>query len=273
MRQAHTSRSDNHAGRRRAHAAIGIIGLALLTNAGCTLDERTLQTGDAIDGAGAQSGQAPAGNPSGAGAAAGETSAGIPKCSYVGSTTAPGCETLVDNPGFTKNVAGWTAEDLSISEGWEQEDAAKASGSGSIAVTNTNYSNDAAAKGGTAPGGARQCIPITGNANFDFAADIYIPAGQGAGYQGDGFPGNYVSFADLSAFFYPDTACAQQSEGKSFSTDAVQVAGEWVHVEGSAMAPKDAQSMAVRLATGKPFPQYMFEAHFDNILVRQSAAQ
>jgi hypothetical protein len=271
MRQAHTLHSDNHTGRRQIRATISIAGLALLTCASCTLDERTLQTGDAIDGAGGASGQSSLGDPNGSGAAAGEAT--IPTCSYSGSTTAAGCETLVDNPGFTKNVAGWTAEDLAISEGWVQEDAAKASGSGSIVVTNTNYSNDDAAKGGTAPGGARQCIPIEGDATYDFAADIYVPAGQGEGFQGDGFPGSYVSFADLSAFFYPDTACAQQSEGKNFSSEAVQVADEWVHVAGSATSPKDAQSMAVRLATGKPFPQYMFEAHFDNILVKKSGAQ
>jgi hypothetical protein len=270
MRRGHTSISGTHAGQRRARTAGSIALLALLTCASCTLDERTLQTGDAIDGSGANSGQGSIGEPNGSGAA-GE--AAIPTCSYSGGTTATGCETLVDNPGFTKNVAGWTAEDLSISEGWVQEDAARAAGSGSIVVTNTNYSNDDAAKGGTAPGGARQCIPIDGNASYDFAADIYIPAGQGQGFKGDGFPGSYESFADLSAFFYPDAACAQQSEGKSFSSGAVQVASEWVHVAGSATSPKDAQSMAVRLATGKPFPQYTFEAQFDNILIRKSGAQ
>jgi hypothetical protein len=271
MRRGQTLLSDKHAGVQHICFALGIAGLALLTCASCTLDQRTLQTGDTVDGTGAASGQSAIGTPNGSGGAAGEAT--IPTCYFSGSTTAAGCETLVDNPGFTKNVAGWTAEDLSISEGWVDEDAAKASGSGSIVVTNTNYSNDDAAKGGTAPGGARQCIPIESNAIYEFAADIYIPAGQGAGFQGVGFPGNYVSFADLSAFFYPDTACAQQSEGKNFSSDAVQVADEWVHVAGSATSPKDAQSMAVRLATGKPFPQYTFEAQFDNILVRKSGAE
>jgi hypothetical protein len=208
-------------------------------------------------------------------AAAGDSGlAPIPLCSYSRSSIDEGCQTLVENPGFATNVAGWTAENVGISESWVNIDEGKSTSSGSIVVTNSNYSMDNTAKGGTAPGGARQCIPITGNTSYDFAVDIYIPAGQGAGYKGgDGYPGNYSSFASLSGFFYPDDACAEQSLGKNFASDAVQIAGEWVHVKGTAISPKDVHSMAVRLATGKPFPQYTFEAHFDNVLVRQSVTQ
>jgi hypothetical protein len=98
---------------------------------------------------------------------------------------------------------------------------------------------------------------------YDLAADIFIPSGQGMGFQGD-----YTSVAALSVFFYPDAACALQTEG-NFTSDAVQDNNEWLHVEGSTTAPKDAQAMAVRLATLKPFRQYTFEAHFDNVFVRE----
>jgi len=160
-------------------------------------------------------------------------------------------------------VAGWTAEDVGLSEGWLNVDANGDRGSGSLVVTNLNFKSDDSAKGGTAGGGARQCISVISGMTYDLAADIFIPSGQGMGFQGD-----YTSVAALSVFFYPDAACALQTEG-NFTSDAVQDNNEWVHVEGSTTAPKDAQAMAVRLATLKPFRQYTFEAHFDNVFVRE----
>jgi hypothetical protein len=263
MGQAHTSRSPSAAVARHARYSLSRVCCALLLCAGCSLDERTLLATGAIAGSsasgGERSGVDPA--PGGGGGAAGE--APLPRCFYTGSSAPPGCETLVKNPGFDANVAGWTAEDVGLTEGWLNVDANGDQGSGSLVVTNLNFKSDDSAKGGTAGGGARQCISVISGVTYDLAADIFIPSGQGMGFQGD-----YTSVAALSVFFYPDTACAMQTEG-NFTSDAVQDSNKWLHMEGSTTAPKDAQSMAVRLATLKPFRQYTFEAHFDNVFVRE----
>jgi hypothetical protein len=266
MGQAHTSRSPSAAVARHARGSLSRVCCALLLCTGCSLDERTLLATGAIAGSGAsgaeQSNIDPA--PFGGGGAAGE--APLPRCFYTGSSALSGCETLVKNPGFASNVAGWTAEDLGLTEGWLKDDANRDRASGSLVVTNLNFKSDDSAKGGTAGGGARQCISATSGMTYDLAADVFIPSGQGMGFQGV-----YTSVATLSVFFYPDAACALQTEG-NFTSDAVQDTNKWVHVEGSTTAPKDSQSMAVRLATLKPFRQYTFEAHYDNVFVREHQA-
>src|SRR5882672_7345570 len=85
----------------------------LLVCVSCSVDDRTLSTLSA----GSTGGVASMVDPllGGTGGAAGE--AALPRCLYAGSTVASGCETLVANPGFTSNVAGWVAEPLGISEG------------------------------------------------------------------------------------------------------------------------------------------------------------
>jgi hypothetical protein len=266
MRSADTSRSSSIAAARPVRAAFSCVGLALVLCAGCSVDDRALLTTEA-NAAPAGAGGRPTVvdlDTGGTAGEAGETGrAALPRCYYAGKTVEAGCETLVNNPGFASNVAGWVAEDVGITEGWLNVDASANPDSGSLVVTNTNFKDDDTAIGGTAPGGARQCLRITGGMSFDLAADIFIPDGQGMG-----FMGSYTSVAALSLFFYPDTACAEMTEG-NFTSPAVQKSNSWVHVEGSVQTPKDTQSMAVRLATQKPFRQYTFEAHFDNVLLRQ----
>jgi hypothetical protein len=238
-----------------------------LTNAGCALDERSLLAVASSAGAGSGSagGDASAGDPgvAGGGGAAGE--APLPRCFYAASTVEADCATLVENPGFALNAAAWTAENLGITEGWFNADASSDPMSGSLVVTNLNYNKDESAKGGIAGGGSRQCLPAASGSGYDLAADIFIPSGQGAGFDGD-----YVSLAALSVFFYSAPNCDTQTIG-NFTSQAVQLANQWVHVEGSTKAPKDTRSMAVRLNTLKPSRQYQFEAHFDNIFVREHA--
>jgi hypothetical protein len=263
MRQAHSSQSPGSAEARHTGALFGAACLALLIGAGCSLDERTLLTTSAIDGSSAAGGQ-PAQMDSPAAGALGEAGeAPLPRCLYLGNTVEKGCETLVQNAGFTLNVADWVAEDVGVSEGWLDVDATGSANSGSLVVTNSNYKDDEDAKGGTAGGGARQCIPVASSMVYDLAADVFIPDGQSSG-----FDGNYTSVATLSIFFYPDAKCAEQTIG-NFTSDALDSPNEWLHVEGSTQAPKDSQAMAVRLATLKPFRQYSFEAYFDNVFVRE----
>lgn len=258
MRQAPNSRSIAQGGQKSA--AHSSVWLALLVVAACSVDDRALTADDATGGLGSAGGSGVGLGDAGAG---GE--APFPLCDYSGSAGDPGCETLVENPGFAVNAAGWVAEDLGVMESREPEDANKKPDSGSLAVINSNYSDVEGAKAGTAGGGARQCLSLNGGGTvLDFAADVFIPKGQGAGYMGN----TYVSVAALSVFFYTDVGCTGQNSS-SFTSHAVQIEDEWVHVAESTRVPNGAHSMAVRLATLKPFRQFTFQAQFDNIFVRE----
>ena len=257
MREARPERS---AGRRQSYAALKRVVLVLAC-AGCAVDERTLLTSGAVSGSGSAGNGSSNGGQSSEGGSAGE--APLPRCNYLGTALEDGCETLVTNPGFSLNVAGWTAENVGILEGWVAVDASQSDGSGALVVTNSNYSAEDAAKLGVATGAARQCVAIVSGRAYGVAADVFIPKDQGEGHEQ-----SYISSAALSLFFYPLADCAGQTVG-SFTSDAVQVAGEWQHLEGLPNVPKEALSMAVRLATLKPFPQYKFEAYYDNVLVKE----
>jgi len=263
MRQSQHSHSRGHSDGRVAYAAVCLA--VLLQGSACGIDDRTL-TGDGVSGAanGGGSGGAAGNFPLGA---AGDDTQVVPRCFYLGSTVETGCETLVKNAGFGSNVASWSAEPLGISEGWLHADAMEDPDSGSIVIMNLNYKEDAEAATGTNGGGARQCVPVTAGQIYDLAADVFIPSGQGAGFQGV----QYTSVATLSAFYYDDGACSGRSTS-NFTSTPVDKTDEWVHVEGSSTAPKESHSMAVRLATLKPFRQIMFEAHFDNVFVKERSA-
>jgi hypothetical protein len=240
----------------RALLAHVCVTLSLL--AACSVDDRSLVPIDAVGGLSSQGGWAGTGDSGAAGEAP------LPLCRYSGSTVDAGCETLVTNPGFSSNLAGWVAEDVGVLESWQEEDADKAPDSGSLAVINSNYSDEPAARSGTAGGGARQCIALIRGSQVDLAADVFIPKGQGAGFMGN----TYAAVATLSLFFYTATGCQGQN-ASNFTSEPVQSQDEWVHVQASAQPPRGARSMAVRLATLKPFPQFSFQAQFDNVFVTE----
>jgi hypothetical protein len=235
---------------------------------GCSVDERTLITGHVplgMSGDGSSSAGGPSGQPEG-GAAGDSGEVPLPRCNYAGGTLETGCESLVQNAGFAANVAGWTAEDLGVMEGWHDTDASETTGSGSLVVMNLNFKKEKEAQAGIAGGGARQCIPASSGKVYDLAADVFVPMGQGAGFEGE-----YMSAAGLSVFFYSEPGCASQTLS-NFTSEQVSTPETWVHLEGSTKAPLETKSMAVRLATLKPFRQYTFEARFDNVFVRERAA-
>jgi hypothetical protein len=237
--------------------------LALAACVGCGVDERTLRAATSNNASGGSAGSVstlPEGGNDGGNQPV------LPRCNYFGTEVEPGCETLVKNAGFTSNVASWVAEPVGMTEGWQDSDANDNHGSGSLVVMNLNYKIDEEAIGGSNGGAARQCIPVSPSTTYDLAADIFIPAGQGMGFEGD-----YTSVATLSVFYYEGADCAGRSL-TNFNSPGVSKTDEWVHVEGSTVAPKESRSMAVRLATLKPFRQIMFAAYFDNVFVQERSA-
>jgi len=248
-----------------ACAALGgaCLTLLLLCSA-CAVDERTLLRSESASGASGASGAE--GFPSNPALGDAGARADLPRCFYLGDSVEMGCETLVKNAGFSSNAADWSAEPVGITESWLKGDANDDPHSGSLVVMNTNFKKDESAKGGTNGGAARQCVPVTSGRIYDLAADIFVPGGQGMGFEG-----TYTSVATLSIFFYDAAECEGRT-ASNFTSAPVISPDEWVHVEGTTIAPKEALSMAVRLATLKPFRQNIFEAHFDNVFVQERAA-
>jgi len=269
MPQSQCSGSCGQADGGLAAAVIGLACLGVvLVGSGCGVDDRNLSgegaAAGALNGASGASGASGSITASESGA---EDQPALPRCFYLGTSIESGCETLVKNAGFGSNVASWTAEPVGITEGWFDSDANDARNSGSMIVMNTNYKIDPEAANGTNGGGARQCVPISAGTSYALAADVFIPMSQGAGFEGV----SYTSVAALSVFYYEGADCAGRTLS-NFTSTPVDKTDEWVHVEGRTTAPKESQSMAVRLATFKPFRQIMFEAHFDNVFVRETPA-
>jgi hypothetical protein len=268
MPQSQCSGSCGQAGGGLATALIGLACLSVaLMGTGCGVDDRNLSSEGASAGGSNVAGASGASNDATAGESGFEDRAALPRCFYLGTSVQSGCETLVKNAGFGSNVASWVAEPAGITEGWFDADASDAHNSGSMVVMNLNYKADPEAANGVNGGGARQCVPASAGTTYELAADVFIPADQGAGFQDV----SYTSVATLSVFYYEGAGCVGRTL-TNFTSDPVDQTDEWVHVEGRTTAPKESQSMAVRLATLKPFRQIMFEAHFDNVLVRESPA-
>lgn len=260
MRSVISSHGPSHA---EARATLGAVCFGIwLTATGCTLDQRTLLTPAQSGGASSSGGQGSGGGAADPGGEAG--AAPLPVCNYSSPALEAGCETLVENPGFAVDTRAWTAENLGMSEAWVNTDASEDPKSGSLVVTNLNFKKDDEAKLGTAGGGAKQCLAAAAGTSYDLTADVFIPAGQGAGFEGD----DYLSSAALSVFFYATNDCEGRTIG-NFTSSNLSATGQWLHLEGTTLAPPETQRMAVRLATFKPFRQFTFEAHFDNILVRE----
>jgi len=272
MRKLAIARALNHAGTSAKKCALVGGALVCAVLASCAVDDRALLTRSSLGESGGANGGS--GNSPGLGSSgdsqwseAGSDEPLLVPCVYSGDTISAGCETLVKNPGFTSNVASWTAEPSGISEGWNEADAEDDHHSGSLAVLNLNYNITDSAKLGINGGAARQCVPVTAGNVYDLAADIFVPMGQGAGFEG-----SYTSAANLSVFYYEDASCEGRTLSNFTSTPVTQT-DTWVHVTGSTTAPKESQSMVVRLATLKPFRQVQFEARFDNVFVRERAPQ
>src|SRR5688572_7843705 len=144
---------------------------------GCGLDERPMleERSAAVAGAGgaSQGGTTSKGAPVGGDGGQGAEYT-VPDCIFLDDAIPEECESLVQNPGFAKDIHGWEGENVKILVGWYPDDATDSEASGSIAVNNTLSGTTV----GTAPYGAWQCIPVTAGGVYDFAADVFIPKGQ-----------------------------------------------------------------------------------------------
>lgn len=222
----------------------------------CAIDDRTLVSGSSNGAGGGRGGNAGSAPVSSAGAVAEPVD--LPLCIYDGSVE-PECETLVDNAGFGSDTSGWKHEDGTFG-GWAAANAAGGEASGSLLILNPFHGKDS----GVAPGAAGQCIEAIPDAVYDFAGDVFIPAGQGAGLEGAEYEGQ----AGLGMFFFGEANCGGMSIG-NIDSPLRDETEKWVHVTGYGRAPEGTASVMIRLITLKPIRQFALKASFDNVFVRQ----
>jgi hypothetical protein len=255
--RASWGQDDNLLRRRIVRVAIGASSLLI----GCSIDDRTLTTAPPPHlGAGGKT-SSDGGSPSYSAGSAGTSPQDhdIPVCVYDGDEQDDDCNSLVDNAGFATGTTPWEPSPGAL-RNWAELDATDLDGSGSIRVLNFLHGTTE----GVAPGAAEQCVSTDANATYDLAGDVYIPEGQGAGL----YEKTYTGQAGLGLFFFESPDCTGNSIG-NFDSELVSDVGSWLHLEASTKAPPLTRSMFVRLNTLMPFREYKFEAHFDNVLVRQ----
>jgi hypothetical protein len=160
-------------------------------------------------------------------------------------------ETLAENATFDVGVEKWSA-DPGVTQAWQPDDARGANGSGSLSVKFTS------AVGGPtwALAAAGQCVSAWADQTFEIGARTLIPEGQSGGR------------AEISLAFFGNDACAASFLGTATAVSSVRV-GSWQTLHAGVKMPAGTRSVLVRLAAAKPGSQASFEAHFDDILLRQ----
>ncbi|MEI9953439.1 MAG: hypothetical protein WDO74_31785 [Pseudomonadota bacterium] len=156
------------------HACTGLGGAVILVSVlGCSLDTRHFTYTSGVTGGG--SGNSASSSGGGRSGNGGSTSTEpLPNdCDY-SKDARPECQSLVDNPGFAVDTAGWNAEMGPLTVTWNDNDATDDAASGALSLINAFY--------GEADGpialGAFQCLPATPGRTYAIAGDVFVPEGK-----------------------------------------------------------------------------------------------
>jgi hypothetical protein len=155
-------------------------------------------------------------------------------------------ETLVQNSRFDSNVDHW------LSGTWNSGNASPSSPSGSLLVLNDS---PVQAANGYKLMAAEQCVQVTGDFEYQVAARVLIPSGQGGGFGG------------INLFIFANDGCTGTFV-TGLSPASTQETNAWTVVSAKFKMPTAARSMAVRLAATRPFAQPKLQVLFDDILVK-----
>jgi hypothetical protein len=237
----------------RHAAALALVAVATGQLTACSVDARTLEAAPGMAGAGTSGGgtSSSGGGPS--------LDMPVPLCVFDGEPLDDECETLVENPGFESDARGWQPEHDKVATTWDERDPTNNDASGSLKVINTLRGKDT----GITADGAGQCLQVDPGTLVQFAADFFIPEGQGLGLDGEQFVGH----AALTVLFYERADCVSPSVG-SIATPLDDTVGSWQHLEQQTLVPADVGSMSLRLAAVKNHRQYTLEVLFDNVLLK-----
>ena len=206
-------------------------------------------------GAGGAAGLSPvdSGGESGGVATGGSGGSFVSPCGDIDGNAVDDCaETLLQNSRFDTTIEHWTASSPPT-EVWDPRDARAAASSGSLSLSN---SAPVADMPGFVSVAAEQCLQVTGDLNYLFAARVLIPSGQGSGQ------------AAINLWVFANDNC-QGTFVDAFTPAATQSDGAWTVISGQLKMPTAGRSMVVRLAAARPFAQTHFQVLFDDVLVKQ----
>jgi hypothetical protein len=280
---------------RQSFAAASLCALSLVCGSSCTTDERNLalafssaETSDAGSGGRATEPDGPAGasgspvndhaagaggaqNPTHGGAAgysvggaagAGDGGAGESNnagsagaafagpCGDIDDNAVDDCsETLAQNSRFDSNVEHWALGE------WNGSNAQTKGSSGSLSVLNDS---PVIAEAGFKLLAAEQCVQVTGDLEYEVAARVLIPAGQGAGFGG------------INLWIFANDGC-QGTFVTALTSTTTAVTNVWTTVGSHFKMPTAARSMSLRLSSIRPFAQPKLQVLFDDVLLKQKS--
>ncbi|MEI9941171.1 MAG: hypothetical protein WDO69_28470 [Pseudomonadota bacterium] len=187
-----------------------------------------------------------------AGGAAGSDTPFAGPCGDIDHDAVDDCEeTLLLDSRFDADLTHWVAGP-NLVQAWDPRDARSLTSSGSIFVTNQV---PIAAVDAWVMAGTEQCVSVTERVEYELAARVMIPNGQGLGEAG------------LNLYVFAGDGCSGVFLG-GLTPGLTAKRGGWVVVDGQVEMPLAARSMVVRLVTSKPFTQATLSAFFDDVLVR-----
>jgi hypothetical protein len=202
-----------------SRVAVACAGATLL--AGCPLDERRL---GGVSGGGGTAGTG--------GGAGGDGPVEVGK--------------TLGRWSFDDGTDGWQAE-LGVIQRFSEDDAGKASNSGSLEVVNTLAGEGSE----VATAGTSHCFPVREGLTYHVSLDVYLPADAsiaGAGFALEFFNAHY---------------CHGLLRGSASAI--VPSNGSWQRIERSAPAPTEAESVLFRLIVNKVYKNPSLLARFDNV--------
>jgi hypothetical protein len=204
------------------------------------------------------------GIPSGGGAT---NSAGSGACSASGGGTALGgggaeadldgngisdrLETLVKNPGFDLDAAGWSGEGGALIS-WTIGDANKPGSPGCISLIQSTMADAA----GTSTGAAQQCVAAAGGQSYRLHAQALLNRPLDSG-----------GSTAVGLAFYSSVDCSGDPLS-SHNAPPASFSNLWLPLSDAVTAPPGSRSVAVRLLVSKVTRLPALQVLFDNVLFK-----
>lgn len=150
---------------------------------------------------------------------------------------------LLANPGFEKDLSGWTVTNSgAITAKWSSVDAFGVPGSGSVAVTGDRSGRFAVS----------QCFALTQGVLYTLSAQVLLATGQASD-----------TFAAASVIYYTSSDCSTGPQGGNFMSKVI-TAGVWAPSSGGFSLQPSVHSVAIEPAVFSASSSGPVSASFDN---------
>jgi hypothetical protein len=237
----------------------GALAVALALSA-CALDDRQLELAPEEEGSGASGGEDPGaggGGSDGEGGTAGTGGTGdmnglVDGCADLDTDGVPDCTTtLVKNPSFASDVAGWTAL-TNATLTWDPRNALDDLPSGSARLGTGPVPASAPRVGAT------QCVALAGSQLVIAYASAFVEAtGDAADSAG----------AAIEVSFFESADCSGKVNG-FFGTPPGTVTDAWTTIHAGGLSKDATQSILVALIANKAALTTEVSAYFDNVMLK-----